>query len=783
MNERIDYSAFVTRDGDGCAQLDLAIDGITCAACIREIEQGVAGPEIAQARLNYTNKRLHLVFDEAETGDAGEGDAAPVDPGPAVTRLQKLGYKAYPFTRSREEEIEAAQTSDLLKRLGVAAFATMNIMLLSVSVWSGNVADIDSATRDLFHWVSALIAIPTVAYSGQPFFKGALRSLKARSLGMDVPISLGVLLAVGISIFETMHSAKHAYFDAATMLLTFLLAGRVLDQIMRKKTRAVAGNLLALRGETARRIDADGGVTEIPILAVKTGDLLQIRPGDRVPVDGVVVTGLSDVDASLVTGETAREPVGEGAQLHSGSLNLTGALTLRAVAAAENSLVAEVNKLLDQALMAKSRYVQIADRAAQLYSPVVHATAALTLIGWLLVGADLHFAVITAVAVLIITCPCALGLAVPAVQVVVSGALFRSGVLLTAGDGVERIAACDTVVFDKTGTLTTPEARLVNRDGLDEAMVALAARLGQSSNHPLARALAHDGGAGAPFADATEEPGRGVRAMVDGIEARLGSPDFCDAHDAVVAALHDEPDATPIVLRHGSRVAVLLLRQVLRADARAVVADLESRGLTVMIVSGDREAPVRRAAQALGIADWHAGCKPGDKTAILERLASEGRRVLMVGDGLNDAPALAAAHASISPITASHLAQNCADALALGDRLQPVAEAVALSRKALAVMRQNLWLSTLYNLVAVPIAVLGYVTPLVAAVAMSGSSVIVTLNAMRARRAGSRRRVGVTSPDAARVASGRDGVHAGAGRDLMRAPAALGPASAKEAAS
>jgi P-type Cu2+ transporter len=722
MNERIDYSAFVTRDKEGRANLDLAIDGITCAACIREIEQGVDGPEVERARLNYTNRRLSLTL-------AGDG----ADPSAAVERLSRLGYKAYPFTKSREEEIEAKETANLLKRLGVAAFATMNIMLLSVSVWSGNVADIDNETRDLFHWISALIAIPTVAYSGQPFFKSAIRSIRARSLGMDVPISLGVTLAVGISIFETMNSAHHAYFDSATMLLTFLLAGRVLDQIMRRKTRAVAGNLLALRGDTARRIDADGGVTEIPILAVKAGDLLQIRPGDRVPVDGVVIDGMSDVDASLVTGETAREPVGEGAQVHSGTLNLTGALMVRAVAAAENSLVAEVNKLLDQALMAKSRYVQIADRAAQLYSPVVHVTAALTMIGWLALGASPHFAVITAVAVLIITCPCALGLAVPAVQVVVSGALFRSGVLLTSGDGVERIAACDTVVFDKTGTLTTPDARLVNRAGLDAGMVALAARLAQSSNHPLARALVRDNPSAARIENVTEEPGRGVRAELDGVPVQLGSAEFCDAQERVAAALTDEPDATPIVLRRGDDVAVLLLRQVLKEDALSVVASLRKRGLEVMIVSGDREGPVRRAAEALDVADWRAACRPGDKTAILEELKARGRRVLMIGDGLNDAPALAAAHASMSPIAASDLAQGCADALILGDGLRPVVSAVSLSRKALAIMRQNLWLSTLYNLIAVPIAVLGFVTPLVAAVAMSGSSVIVTVNALRAR--------------------------------------------------
>lgn len=724
--DRIDYSAFVHRDEEGRAGLDLAIDGITCAACIREIEDGIASvPGLEKGRLNYTTRRLSVGW----TGNA-------LDPGDVVDRLSRMGYRAYPFTRSREEEIETAQSRHLLRCLGVAAFATMNIMLLSVSVWSGNASDITPETRDLFHWISALIAIPAVAYAGQPFFRSAVRSLRARAMGMDVPISLGVLLAVGLSIYETMHSAEHAYFDSATMLLTFLLAGRVLDQLMRKKTRAVAGNLLALRGDTARRLDADGIATEIPILAVKAGDLLQVRPGDRIAVDGVVLEGESEIDASLVTGETAREPVRAGAEVHSGSLNVSGVLVVRASAAAENSLVAEVNRLLDEALLAKSRYVRIADRAARLYSPIVHVTALLTLLGWLAIGAGAHTAFVIAIAVLIITCPCALGLAVPAVQVVVSGALFRSGVLLTAGDGVERIAACDTVVFDKTGTLTTPEARLVNRASVPPDLLALAADLAQSSSHPLARALARATGEPRALAGAVEEPGRGVRALVDGQEVRLGSAEFCAAGDLVSAALDGEPDATPIVVRRGAEVAVLLVRQVLKDDARDVVRALRANGLAVMVLSGDREGPVRRAAEALGITDWRAGCKPGDKVAALEALSAQGRRVLMVGDGLNDAPALAAAHASLSPIAASHLAQGCADALILGEGLRPVAEAVVLSRRALAIMRQNLWISVVYNLIAVPLAVLGHVTPLIAAAAMSGSSVIVTVNALRARGSG-----------------------------------------------
>jgi Cu2+-exporting ATPase len=742
MSERIDYSAFVHQGEDGVCTLDLAIDGITCAACIRDIEDGVAkAAPLESARLNYTLRRLALRW-----------MPGTVDPADVVQRLERLGYRAYPFTRSQEEAIEAAEMARLLRCLGVAAFATMNIMLLSVSVWSGNATDIEPETRDLFHWLSALIAVPAVAYAGQPFFTSAWRSIRARALTMDVPISLGVTLAVALSLYETMHSAEHAYFDSAAMLLTFLLAGRALDQMMRRKTRSVAGNLLALRGDTARRIDEDGSITEVPILAIGAGERVLVRAGDRICVDGVVESGRSAIDASLVTGETRAVEVGLGDEVHAGTLNLNGPLTVRTIRAAENSLVAEVNRLLDEALVSRSRYVRIADRAAQLYSPVVHLTAVLTAIGWIAVGAGPHFALVTAIAVLIITCPCALGLAVPAVQVVAAGAMFKAGVLLTAGDGLERIAACDTVVFDKTGTLTTPEPRVANAADLEPTLLDLAARLALSSSHPLARAVARERPGLLPALDAAEEPGKGVRAVVDGLEVRLGGAAFCDAEAETAAALERDPDATAIAIRRGAEIAVLTVRQTLREDAREVVAGLRARGLDVMIVSGDREKPVADAAAALGITEWRAGAKPGDKVAVLEDLKARGRKVLMVGDGLNDAPALAAAHASLSLIAASHLAQGAADALVLGERLKPVQDCVRISRRALMLMRQNLWISVVYNLIAVPVAVFGYVTPLIAAAAMSGSSVIVTLNALRAQGGGGRLQPGPEAASPARRA-------------------------------
>ncbi len=693
--------------------------GHHCAACIGDIERGLAPlPGLRRARLNYTNRRLALDWTDPA-----------FEPGAVVRKLAAMGYKAHPFEASREEEAEAEEMRFLIRCLAVAGFAAMNIMLLSVSVWSGNVTDISDETRDLFHWISALIALPAAAYAGQPFFRNASRAIRNRSMTMDVPISLGVSLALGMSVYETAVSAHHAYFDSAVMLLFFLLLGRVLDQVMRRKTRAVAGNLLALRADSALVLGDDGSSRELPVKAVKPGDRVLVRPGDRFAVDGVVLDGRSEVDASLVTGETAREAVTAGSMVYAGTVNVTGTVTVRVTAAAEGTLLQEINRLVETASSARSAYLRLADRAARIYSPIVHLAALATAIGWLLAGLGLHDSLIIAIAVLIITCPCALALAVPATQVVASGSLFKAGVLLQAGDAIERMAQCDTVVFDKTGTLTTPDPRIVNRAAVPADLLALAARLALSSRHPLAAALAQEARGLAPLADAAEQAGQGVRAVIDGVEARLGSPAFCGAEAQATQALAEDPDATVIALSHGEQRAVFLLRQTLRPDAVAVVAGLREAGYRIAILSGDRERPVAQAAAALGIAEWRGALKPGDKIAALEAMAAEGRKVLMVGDGLNDAPALAAAHASVSPVTAAHLAQASADALFLGDRLAPVAAALAVSRRAVAIMRQNLWIAVVYNIIAVPLAVAGHVTPLIAAAAMSGSSIIVTLNA------------------------------------------------------
>src|ERR1700722_5916274 len=366
MAETIDLSLFVEPSDAGASHMTLAVEGVSCAGCIRKIENGLYKlPGVIDARLNFTQRRLAVDWRNDET------DAAKI-----IAAIETIGYHAYPFAPERTDADESAQARWLLKCLAVAGFAAMNVMLLSVSVWAGNVSDMTQETRDLFHWLSALIALPAAAYAGQPFFQSAFRALRARHVNMDVPISIGGTLALRLWVYDTSTHATHAYFDSAIMLLFFLLVGRYLDLAMRRKTRLFAGNLASIKAEFAHRLDAGGELVQVPAAPLFPGDRVLVRAGERVPADGTIINGASEIDESLVTGETLYRPVRAGATIYAGSMNVSGALTVRVTAVGASTLVEEVERLLDKATQARSQTVQLADRAARLYAPVVHTTAA-----------------------------------------------------------------------------------------------------------------------------------------------------------------------------------------------------------------------------------------------------------------------------------------------------------------------------------------------------------------------------------------------------------------------
>jgi Cu2+-exporting ATPase len=696
------------------AQIALSLPTIHCAACISKIERGLdADPRVISARVNLTLKRASI-------------EAAPEVTAEEMRRVvEGLGYEAHeldPGTLNATATDSAGR--DLLMRLAVAGFAMMNVMLLSVSVWSGA----EAATRDMFHWISAAITFPAIAFSGMPFFRNAWSALRQARLNMDVPITLAIGLALATSLWETMLAGAHAYFDAALALTFFLLAGRYLDHRTRAIARSAAEELTALEVPRATRV-TEAGDEQVNVSGLAVGDLIRVRPGGRMPVDGEIVTGTSELDRSLLTGEARPVFAGPGQAVSAGEVNLTGPLTLRATAVGSDTSLHRMADLVAIAESGRSRYTSLADGAAKLYAPGVHILAGFSFLGWYLYTWDMRTALNIAAAVLIITCPCALGLAVPAVTTAASGRLFRRGMLIKHETALERLAQVDTVVFDKTGTLTSGTPRLTNLDALPPEAVACALALAQGSSHPLARAITdaatEAGVAPAQIRDVTEVPGYGTKGTVDECEVRLGRAGWTGAQGV---------SETATFLKVGDRPPVAFtFTDALRPGAEAAVEALMRQGKRVILISGDTTPAVEALAQRLGIPDWMAEALPADKAARVEALTGEGARVLMVGDGLNDTAALAAAHVSISPASALDAARVASDIVLLGNDLSTIAAACLTARSATRRITENFRIATVYNIVAVPLAVAGLATPLIAALAMSLSSVTVSLNSLRLR--------------------------------------------------
>jgi P-type Cu2+ transporter len=693
-----------------------------CGGCMAAVEKTLAALEgVANARVNLSTRRVAVRW---------HTDSGPPD---LIGALERIGYPAHLF--SFETDAKDPELSRLLKALAVAGFCAMNIMLLSVSVWFGA----DGATRQAFHLVSASLAFPAILYSGRIFYLSAWSALRHGHTNMDVPISIGVTLAFGLSLYDTLHGAPHAYFDAATTLLFFLLIGRTLDHLMREKARSAVSGLARLAPVGATVVNADGARQYVPITAVEPRAILFIAPGDRIPVDGVVETGSSDLDRSLVSGESVPGRAMPGTAVQAGLMNLTGPLTIKATANAENSFLTEMVRMMEAAEGGRARYRRLADRAAALYSPVVHTIAVVSFLGWLSATGDWHLSIAVAISVLIITCPCALGLAVPIVQVVAARRLFERGVMVKDGSALERLAEVDTVLFDKTGVLTLGKPSLGNGSEIAPSAMGIAAEIAAGSRHPAALAIAAAGAGQSvlplAFKDVRELPGLGIEAHAEGSIYRLGRPGW---------ALGREPegdesgtkDSISVLTKNSELLATFVLEDRVRPGAEQAVRHLASRGLSVEIISGDRRLVVRMLAARLGINQVATDLLPAGKLARIEQLARSGRKIMMVGDGLNDAPALAAAHASMAPATAADIGRNAADFVFLNESLSAVTEVLDISRKAGTLIRQNFGLAVAYNAIAVPIAIGGFVTPLLAALAMSLSSVLVVANALRLRNTG-----------------------------------------------
>lgn len=685
--------------------LQLSVPGARCAACIATIEDTLTSlPGVTDARVNLSLKRVQVVTNR---------------PLSELTRaLLDAGYEAFPLDAGVLANDRDDAGRDLLMRLGVAGFAMMNVMLLSVAVWSGATG----ATRDLFHLISAGIALPTVLYSAQPFFRHAMTALRAGRLNMDVPISLAIILAAAMSLYETLHGGAHAYFDAALSLTFFLLIGRYLEHRTRSAARSAAKELAALEVYTAQR-KTDGVVETVALDALAVGDTVLVPSGVRVPVDGALLSPEAHTDRSFLTGES--DPVTHhiNAELNAGEINLGAPFEMRAEAVGQNTRLQQIARMIETAENARNRYTSLADRAARIYAPAVHLLALFTFLGWVITTGDIRHALNVAVAVLIITCPCALGLAVPAVSTAAISKLYNLGFLVKSGTALERLAEVESVVLDKTGTLTRPGFQF-DLTALEPGDREIAKALAQASSHPLSRALNQYIGEGdaAELVDLQEHKGLGVAARAGDVDVALGQARWLDvAGDG-------------LVLKIGARAYPLPYLETPMPGAQDMANGLSDTGLDLQIISGDTQAKTARLADDLGIARFSAAMSPEDKNAYVEGLSERGQKPCMVGDGLNDTVALAAAHASIAPGSALDAARSAADVVVLGDTLQNIPKLFHIARRAVRLSRQNFGIALAYNAVAIPIAVMGFATPLAAALAMSLSSVTVLLNAIRVGR-------------------------------------------------
>ena len=707
-------ASFVKQDGQ-TSTLDLVIGGARCGGCLAKIENGLREqPGVNQARMNLSTSRLHIAWE----GSADRADGF-------ARNLETMGFTAGPYILNDAEQADVQQSRRLLLAMAVAAFGLINVMMLSIAVWSGG-ADMSSETRALLHWLSTAIALPVAVFSGRPFFASAWQALRARTTNMDVPISLAIGLACGLSLWETWHGEVHIYFDAALMLIFLLLIGRVLDNRLRARAGQAGRHLAALQVHNTQRLTTDGRIETIPTTYIAPGDRLLIASGERVPADGMITTGSTRLDAALVTGETALQSVEVGDPVYSGTINCGAPITIEVLKASTDSFLANIARMVEAGQQTQARYVRLADRAARAYVPIVHILALLTFVSWLLIGGTLRTAILNAITVLIITCPCALGLAVPTVQIVAVGRLFSKGVLIRSGDALERLATIRHIVFDKTGTLTEGRVK-VDVSKIDPNDLERIAALARHSVHPMSESL-HTFAGNFDVTSVEEIEGSGLRGQINGQAVRLGQAAFVGTDDLDTPGLWARIDDQDPVL--------IPVRDFLRAEAKATVYKLEALGLTLSILSGDARETAHQVGAELGIDDVTARIKPADKLARISALQAEGRSVLMVGDGINDAPALAHADASAALASGTEISRSASDIVLQGDTLAGLPFAVWVARSARQRVRENFGLAIGYNMLAVPLAVFGYVTPLIAAIAMSASSLIVTLNALRMRRVG-----------------------------------------------
>ena len=720
--------SFVRVEDEHIREAALMLENIVCAACVWLNERHIAAlPGVLRVDINYATRRARVRWDESR-----------IQLSAILKAVSDIGYLAHPFDPARSDDMHKRERNTAIKRLAVAGLGMMQVMMYALPAYSAT--DLAADTQVLMRWASLILTIPVVGYSGWPFFVGAWRDLKRRTLGMDVPVALGVGTAFVASVYSTFSGHGEVYYDSITMFVFLLLAGRFLEMNARRRAGAAVEELVKLIPAATTRLPHWPARDEepAPVARLAVGDHVLVRPGETLPADGVVVEGDSAVSEAMLTGESLPLSKTIGAQVVGGSLNQASPLVMRVEKLGADTRLASIVRLLDRAQSEKPRIAQLADRAAAWFVGVLLVIT--VMVGWAWYVIDPTKVLWIVVSILVVTCPCALGLATPAALTTATGRLTRLGLLTTRGHALETLARATDLVFDKTGTLTYGRLNVrsvVPLGGRSEAEVsALAAALEAGSEHPIAKALRAATPSTLTVSQIRNTPGLGVEGTINGHAYRLGAPRFAAGEMAPPDAdggVHPENghESWVALAEDQQLIAWFALADTPRPDARAALDALRQQGLRLHLLSGDGEGAVKANARQLGITDWRAGALPEDKLVYVQALQSEGRIVAMVGDGINDAPVLAAAQVSIAMGEGADVAQAAADMVMLGGRLATLHEGVELARKTQRIIRQNLGWALGYNLIAIPAAALGYVTPWLAGIGMSGSSLLVVLNALR----------------------------------------------------
>ncbi len=721
-------------DGDGHErEASLILEGITCAACVWLNESHLARqPGITAVDINYATRRARVRWDESK-----------IQLSAILAAVAAIGYRAYPYDTDRSEKIARAERKNALWRLFVAGFGMMQVMMYAFPVY---LADDGTMTWDiemLMRWASLILTLPVVLYSSRPFFRNAWRDLKLRRAGMDVPVAIGVGSAFAASVWATVRGEGQVYFDSVTMFVFLLLLGRYFEMMARQQAVRNVEEITKLLPASAQRLsqwpDSQEG-ERVAVSLLAAGDVLLVKPGETIPADGQVLEGNSTADEALLTGESRPVPKGPGASLTGGSVNGGSPLVMRVDKVGSETRLAAIQQLMERAATEKPKVVQMADRVAAHFVVVLLLLAAVTWLVWQFVEPSQALWIF--VSVLVVSCPCALSLATPAALTVATGMLSHRGLLATRGHAIETLARATHFVFDKTGTLTQGRLRLARitpyQNQEPQAALAMAVALEASSEHAIGAGLRSALSADVALPAVSEVQavtGQGVEGRIDGALCRIGRPEF-------VAQLHGQPvpetgQASSTVVALGNEagwLAFFALDDELRPEAAALVAGLKRDGVAVSILSGDAQSAVAAVAQHLGVSDAFGGLTPQDKHEHIKKLQAAGAVVAMVGDGVNDAPVLAQAQVSVAMGGGTDLARTQGDFVLLSENLAQLGQGVEAAKRTLVIIRQNLWWAFGYNVLAIPLAMFGFITPWLAGIGMSVSSLLVVLNALRLQK-------------------------------------------------